>query len=514
MEEKKKKTKIVRTTLDRLPYGDYTAENVTARKNETAIPEGVHRSELIRDVAIIAWPSLVELILAQLTSMADQVMVGRIPGEAGVQGLSAVGLAMQPKFMLMIMVMALNVGSTAVIARYRGQQNRPKANQVFRQALLMNFVLGIIFLTIGRMSSAWLVGLMAGGKKATIDAATLQQAVNYLNIQLYGFIPLMFTFTITAALRGIGDSRVPLFYNTTANVVNVIFNYIMIYGKFGCPAMGVEGASWATDIGQCTASAIAIFSVWGAKRYVGIDLKTKFTFDGEILRNVVKIGFPAMVEQAFMRVGSIIFTRAVSGLGTVMFATHNICMNIQAMSMMIGQAFAVSSTTLLGQSLGKRRYDMAVVYMRFTRIVGFCVSACVGIMVVIFRSRIVGIYNSTPEVIAAGSGILLLIGCAQPVQAEQFIISGGLRGAGDTRFSAMVTAVTVLLIRSGLATLTIRVLGWGLWGAWIAMLCDQIVRTLLMYYRYNTGKWARMALEHAREHRPSEPAEEKAPEKA
>ena len=513
-EEKKVKTKIVRTTLDRLPYGDFTAENVQARKKETAIPAGVHSRELIRDVAIIAWPSLLELILAQLTSMADQVMVGRIPGEAGVQGLSAVGLAMQPKFLLMIMVMALNVGSTAVIARYRGQQNREKANQVFRQALLMNFVLGIIFLTIGRLSSSWLVSLMAGGRKATIDAATLQQAVNYLNIQLYGFIPLMFTFTITAALRGIGDSRVPLFYNTTANVVNVIFNYIMIYGKFGCPAMGVIGASWATDIGQCTASAIAIYSVWGAKRYVGIDFKEKFRFDGEILRSVVKIGLPAMIEQAFMRVGSIIFTRAVSGLGTVMFATHNICMNIQAMSMMIGQAFAVSSTTLLGQSLGKRRYDMAVIYMRFTRIVGFCVSACVGVLVVVFRSKIVGIYNSTPEVIAAGSAILLLIGCAQPIQAEQFIISGGLRGAGDTRFSAMVTAVTVLLIRSGLATLTIRVFGWGLWGAWIAMLSDQIVRTLLMYYRYSTGKWARMALEHARDRKAGPPPEEKEPEKA
>ena len=502
-EEKKTKTKIVHTTLDRLPYGDYTAENVQSRKKVEGLPEGVHRRELIRDVAIIAWPSLVELILAQLTSMADQVMVGRIPGEAGVQGLSAVGLAMQPKFLLMIMVMALNVGSTAVIARYRGQQNRPKANQVFRQALLMNFFVGVVFLIIGRASSSALIRLMAGGKNATIDAVTLEKATNYLNIQLYGFIPLMFTFTITAALRGIGDSRVPLFYNTTANVVNVIFNYIMIYGKLGCPAMGVEGASWATDIGQCTASVIAIYSVWGAKRYVGIDFKEKFSFDWEILRSVVKIGLPAMVEQMFMRVGAIIFTRAVSGLGTVMFATHNICMNIQAMSMMIGQAFAVSTTTLMGQSLGKRRYDMAVIYMRFTRILGFCVAAGVGILVMIFRRSIVGIYNSTPEVIAAGSAILLLIGCAQPIQAEQFIISGGLRGAGDTRFSAMVTAVTVLLIRSGLATLTIRVFHWGLWGAWIAMLSDQIVRTVMMYYRYNTGKWARMALEHAREHKPA-----------
>ena len=497
MKEKEPKTKIVRTTLDRLPYGDYTAENVQKRKKGIVIPEGVHRRELVRDVAIIAWPSLVELILAQLTSMADQVMVGRIPGEAGVQGLSAVGLAMQPKFLLMTMIMALNVGSTAVIARYRGQQNRQKANQVFRQALLMNFLLGVVFLIIGRVSSAALIRMMAGGRSATIDAATLQMATNYLNIQLYGFVPLMITFTITASLRGIGDSRVPLFYNTTANVVNVIFNYIMIYGKFGCPAMGVEGASLATDIGQCTATVIAVFSVWGYKRYVGINFKEKFRFDWEIMGSVVKIGLPAMIEQVLMRTGAIIFTRAVSGLGTVTFATHNICMNIQAMSFMIGQAFAVSSTTLLGQSLGKRRYDMAVIYMRITRVVGLCVAVFVGLIVAVFRSQIVAFYNPTPEVIAAGSGILLLIGCSQPIQGEQFIISGGLRGAGDTRFSAMVTAVTVLLIRSGLANLTIKVFHWGLWGAWIAMACDQLVRTLLMYYRYHSGKWAGMALKHA-----------------
>ncbi|MBQ7737452.1 MAG: MATE family efflux transporter [Oscillospiraceae bacterium] len=497
--EETKKTKIVRTTLDRLPYGDYTPENVVERKEKVAIPEGVRRRELIRDVLVIAWPSLLELVLAQLTSMADQIMVGRIPGEAGVRALSAVGLALQPKFLLMIMVMALNVGATAVIARYRGQKNRDKANQVFRQALMMNLVVGVIFLALGRATSSFLIRLMSGGKNAAIDEETMQLGVSYLNIQLYGFIPLMFTFTITAALRGIGDSRVPMFYNTAANVVNVIFNYIMIYGKFGCPAMGVEGASWATDIGQCVACVIAVWSVWGEKRYVGIDFRRHYDFDAGIMKDIVRIGFPAMLEQAFMRTGAIIFTRAVSGLGTLLFATHNVCLNIQAMSLMIGQAFAVSATTLLGQSLGKFRYDMAVIYMRVTRIIGFCVAAGTGVLAIIFREAIVGIYNTNPEVIAAGSAVLILIGFVQPVQAEQLIISGGLRGAGDTRYAAIATASTVLLCRGGLALLTIRVFHWGLWGAWTAMLVDQSFRTLLMLLRYSTGKWARMALKHAKE---------------
>ena len=225
---------------------------------------------------------------------------------------------------------------------------------------------------------------------------------------------------------------------------------------------------------------------WQARSYLS-HLKERFAFDTDILRDVVRIGLPAMIEQGFMRLGSIIFTRAVSGLGTVMFATHNICMNIQAMSMMIGQAFAVSATTLMGQSLGKRRYDMAVIYMRYTRRLGLFVAAGVGLMVMTFRSQIIGIYNTTPEVVAAGSAVLL--------------------GAGDTRFSAMVTAFTVIVVRSGLAVFTIRYLNMGLWGAWIAMLSDQILRTVLMYYRYSTGKWAHMALTHAMEREALHPEE-------
>ncbi len=499
-EAKETKTKIVRTALDRLPYGDATAENVGKSKEKVRLPEGVHRRELIRDVAVIAWPSLLELVLTQLTSMADQIMVGRMPGEAGVQGLSAIGLAMLPKFLLMTMIIALNVGSTAVIARFRGQQNREKANQVFRQALVLNVVLGVVFSVVGWLLAPALIDLTSGGENGAISAAVLEQAVTYLRIQMVGFLPLMFTVTITAALRGIGDSRTPLFYNTIANVVNLFFNYVMIYGKLGCPAMGVAGAAWATDIGQLAACFIAIWSVRGDRRYVGIDLKEKFRFDWPIMENVISIGLPSMIEQLLMRAGMIIFNRTVSSLGDVLYATHHVCMNIQSISLMIGQAFATSTTTLMGQSLGKRRYDMAVQYMRQTRLLGVAVSVVVGVLLGFFGRTIVSVYNTTPEVVKTGGDLLILLAFMLPVQSEQFIISGGLRGAGDTRFSAWVTAVTALLIRSSVALIAVRALHWGLWGAWIAMVLDQLIRTGLMLYRYGTGKWAQICLRHMEQH--------------
>ena len=322
-----------------------------------------------------------------------------------------------------------------------------------------------------------------------VSDETYRAAVRYLNIQLIGFIPLALTSTITASLRGIGDSKIPMLYNTIANVANLILNYVMIYGKLGFPAMGVAGASWATVIGQTAAFVIAAWVVLTGKHYIHFDFRQIHKFDKGLMGNVINIGFPAMVEQLFMRAGVIIFTRAVAGLGDTMYATHQICMSIQAFSFMMGQAFASAATTLMGQSLGKYRYDMATNYMKQTRRLGFYVSILLGILIVIFNEPIMAIYNENPEVIQAGSGILVVIALSQPIQSAQFIVSGGLRGAGDTKFTAFVIMITTLGVRSILAVLLVTVMHWGLWGAWIALMADQCLRSGLMIWRYNSCKW-------------------------
>ena len=493
--ETRTRTKVIRTTLDSLPYGTYSADTLDP-KEKIVLPSGVSRRQLIRDAVIIAWPSLVELLLTQLTSMADQVMVGNIAAEAGKVALSAVSLAAQPKFLLMTMIQALNVGSTAVIARFRGQQNREKTNQVFRQALLLNLIIGAVMALLGTAFAPQLIGFMSG---KGIRAETRELAAEYLRIQMYGFVPLVLTFSCTAALRGIGDSRTSMVYNTVANVVNVCGNYVLIYGKFGCPALGVAGASIATVIGQTVAFCIAMAIVLRGRRYIYLSFRERFRFDGELFGNVVSIGVPSMIEQLFMRAGMIVFTRMVSGLGEDYYAAHTVCMNVMSLSFMLGQAFATATTTLMGQSLGKRRYDMAVLYMRQTRLLGMIAATVVGVLLAVFNRGVIEVYNKSPEVIEIGGKVIFIIAAAQPLQALQFIVAGGLRGAGDTRFTAICTAITVFGLRTGLVLLLTGVLGMGLWGAWIAIMADQAVRTVLVMWRYNTGLWARRALKHAEE---------------
>lgn len=174
---------------------------------------------------------------------------------------------------------------------------------------------------------------------------------------------------------------------------------------------------------------IALSVVLKGDHYLHLQLKEGFKIQLHHMRNIVNIGIPAMVEQLAMRAGMIVYARAVASLGTVVYATHQVTMNIQAMSFMTGQAFAVSATSLVGQSLGKKRPDMAQSYSNHTRRVGMATSLVLATTFFFFGRQIVSLYTNDPAIIEQGTRILKLVALVQPFQSSQFILAGALRGA-------------------------------------------------------------------------------------
>jgi len=224
-------------------------------------------------------------------------------------------------------------------------------------------------------------------------------------------------------------------------------------------------------------------------QYLHLRFNDGFKPDPHTLKQIVAIGAPAMLEQLLMRAGVIIYVRTIAGLGTVAYAVHQVCMNIQAMSFMNGQGFAVSATSLTGQSLGKNRPDMAHAYVHRTRRLGMSVSILLGIIFIFWGGKIVSLYNDDPAIVSQGARIMMFVGFTQPLQSSQFILAGSLRGAGDTRATAIITFITVLLIRPFLAMYLINAWNMGLDGAWFAFIVDQTIRSALVLIRYNSGKW-------------------------
>ena len=468
--------------LDLVETGD---DRVSEGRVNKKLPQGITSSMLYSDIVRLAWPSLLELTLTQLTSMVDLMMVGGL----GAWAITAVGLTTQPKFLLMTMFVAMNVGATAMVARYRGAGEHKKANEILKQALILTFSLSLVSSIFGFIFSEDMVRFMGAA-----DAETLAGGTVYLRIQMIGLVPLALTSTFTATLRGVGHTRIAMVYNLVANAVNVMMNYVLINGHFGFPRLEVAGASLATIIGQLVAFGIALSVVLKGDHYLHLQLKEGFKIQLHHMRNIVNIGIPAMIEQLAMRAGMIVYARAVASLGTVVYATHQVTMNIQAMSFMTGQAFAVSATSLVGQSLGKKRPDMAQSYSNHTRRVGMATSLVLATTFFFFGRQIVSLYTNDPAIIEQGTRILKLVALVQPFQSSQFILAGALRGAGDTRATMVITFLTVMLVRPSLALLFINRFHWGLEGAWIALVTDQVLRSSLVLLRYNSGKWKQIKI--------------------
>lgn len=476
-------SKNVSFSLDLIPDGsdlDMKRERVSRH-----LPSGITSSMLYRDILRIALPATVELMLSSLVSMMDMIMVGGL----GTWAISAVGLTTQPKFILMTMSMSINVGATALVAQAKGAGKQEKARSYTRQALLLNLVLAIFVSILGLLFSRPMVRFMGAENEQILSAGT-----SYLQIQMAAFVFFALTSVITAVLRGIGDSKTAMYYNSAANLVNILFNYLLIGGKMGFPRLEVAGASYATAISQVVAFVLASYAIAKKSCYLHISRKDHFSPVPEDIREIMQIGLPAALEQFMMRFGSMIFSKSVASLGTLDFAAHQICMNIQSLTLMNGQVFSISATSLMGQSLGKRRPDMAQAYTSRCRRAGMIVAILLGISFVLFGRPLSSLYTNDEACIAICIQIFWIVAFIQPFQSSQFIVSGALRGAGDTKFVAKLTFFTVMLLRPGLAIFAIHSLHWGLPGAWLAITTDQVLRAAVIALRYRSGKWKEICL--------------------
>lgn len=443
------------------------------------------RNLTIKTVIKTAWPVLVELFLGTLFGMIDMMMLGRIvnPKEAAAS-IASVGITNQMVFITLSLVQALNVGATAMVARYVGGNREDEIESVVRHVLLLTQALIVLPMLI--------LGLRYGEnimKFLGAQSDTIQYGSRYFRIIVIGLVFQAFNFSMYAVLRGSGDTKTPMNINLRVNFLNVIGNRILIYGLGSIPRLGVFGAGLSTSFSQLVASLLLIKKILKKETIIKINLRERFRFNKNIMYNLVKIGIPASFEQIVIRVGIIIFTRIVSSLGTVAYATHQICLNILSLSFVTGQALGIAASSLTGRSLGAGNKDMAEEYIKVCNRIGSVLSGLIGLIFFVFGSQIIGLYTKNPEVIARGAKLLKIIALVQPFQSSQLVTAGGLRGAGDTVWPLISMIVTILFLRVSMAKLFVERLGMGLIGAWYAIFIDQSVRWAIIKYRFKTNKW-------------------------
>ncbi|MEW6522032.1 MAG: MATE family efflux transporter [Bacillota bacterium] len=446
----------------------------------------IHVSELPMETGAIrakvmslAGPALVEMSLMTLVMMVDMMMVGRL----GPWAITSVGLSNQPMFFAMAMFMALNVGTTALVARFVGGKEMDRASDAARQSLLLTVGLGLLLSLVLFVSAAGILRLM-GARPEVLAPGT-----SYFRIASVGLFFSAINMSMAAVLRGAGDMKTPMRVNVVANIINVAGNALLIHGLLGFPRWEVAGAAVATAVSRLVACLMTLAVVYSGRFVIKLSPGDRYRLDREIVGRIFRVGIPAAVEQFVMRGGQMIFARIVASLGTTIYAAHQIALNVESLSFMPGFAFAMACTTLVGQSLGAGRADLAERCARETRRFGLLIMSTMGLMFFFFGRQVIMLYTSDAQVLQEGAQVLRIIALVQPALASNFILAGALRGAGDTRWVLYATFTGIWGIRIGLAYVLAIVVGWGLMGAWVAMALDMCVRALLVYGRFRSGRW-------------------------
>lgn len=424
-----------------------------------------------------ALPMLIGNVFQQLYNTVDSIVVGRFIGE---KALAAVGASFPIMFLLIALIIGITMGTTILIAQYYGAKDFEKVKRTIDTAYIFLFFASIAITIIGLISSGPLLRLL------NVPEEIMPQAKAYLNIIFLGMTATFGYNSISGILRGLGDSKTPLYFLIISTVMNIILDLLFVVAF----NWGVQGAAWATIIAQ--AFSFIVSYIYLKKTHELFKFKIKeMVFDKKIFGLSLKIGMPSGVQQMFVAGGLMALQSIVNGFGTNTIAAYTAAGRLDSFASMPAMNFSAAISTFVGQNMGAGKPERVRKGFITTLIMSSLISIFISIAVIMFGRQLIWLFNSNEEVINIGVRYLTIVGSFYIVFSAMFITNGVLRGAGDTLIPMFVTILSLWVIRIPISKfLSVKIgsdgIWWGIPIAWTAGI-------LLSFGYYITGRWKRKA---------------------
>lgn len=443
-------------------------------------------NSLFKETINMAWPAVIESFFTAFVGLVDSYMVSGL----GSSAVAAVGLTTQPKFMGLSMFFAINVSLSALVARRKGEGKREDANRILVSGITFIIFAAIIISTLLVIFSGNIIRF-CGSNEDTHDLAVM-----YFKIVMGGMIFNCIQMGINSAQRGSGNTRITMKTNLVSNTVNVIFNYLLIGGNLGFPALGVKGAALATVLGTVFASIMSIRSLFKEDCFVSIPyiVQNKIMPGILAIEGLIKVGYSIFFEQILMRVGFMATSIMAAKMGTYAMAAHQVGMNIMGLSFSFGDGLQATAVALIGRSLGQGNETLAKEYGKTCRIIGLFISFGLACLYLFGGHAIMSAFFEEPEIIKIGVNITRIIIVVVIFQVSQVIYMGCLRGAGDTGYTAFASIISVTIIRTIFSYIFGYTLGLGINGVWMGILADQVSRFIFGSVRFKQGNWTKIKI--------------------
>lgn len=439
------------------------------------------KKDAMTETLRIALPAIAESLFTAIIGFVDSFMVSTL-GSASV---AAIGLTNQPKYAGFTLFYAVNIAIASLVARRNGERDRTGANALTLTAIAFVTALAA---AMGILLSVFAPVIM---RACGATPETLELSAAYYRIVMGGMVFSCVQMVVNAAQRGAGNTKITMRTNMAANIVNIVFDYLLIGGHWGFPALGIRGAAIATVLGTAVGCGISLCSMLKRNGFLSLPFMRRETLhtSRNDLRTIIRVGWPVAIEQALTRVGLVATSILAAACGTDSMAAHQIAMNILVITYAFGDGLQAASVALVGRSLGEEDPDLAVQYGRACRNYALCISAALVLVLALSGRMLYSLFFEEAEIIATGLRIMPWLIATVVFQIVMVVYFGCLRGAGDLRYTTKVALFSVIVVRTGVSFLFGNVLGLGIMGIWCGVLADQVFRCLLGMLRFRSGKW-------------------------
>jgi putative MATE family efflux protein len=432
----------------------------------------------------IAWPAMGEMILYMLVGVVDVAVVGRL----GAVPLAAASLGAEIFFSLVLFLNALGIGTSILVAQAKGANRLDEAALVAGQSLLMALFIG---LTAAVLTQVYLLQILALFR---VEAAVSQQALAYLRITLALVPPALIYYIISSIFRGLGRTDIPMKIGIITNSFNVVGDLVLVFGWFGFPAMGVAGAAVATSIAHFLGFILSLWALMSNCTELTVPWRSIFALRLNIIRRVLSLGIPGLVEQLFTTAAQLTSTYLLVFLGTVAYASHQVAIVVESISFMPGFGLAIAATTLVGQAVGASDRNKISQNSRGCLEMAGILMGFIGVLFALFPYFIASLFTDEPDIIRTAGLLVRIASLEQLTIAATMVLSGILKGSGDTRTPMYISTVFTWLVRIPLMYLFIMVLHWPVASIWVLFVIDWGLRGVVYAIIYRRKKWLEKAI--------------------
>ncbi len=420
-----------------------------------------------------ALPMLMGNVFQQLYNIVDSIIVGNFIGK---EALAAVGASFPIIFTMIALIIGIASGSTIVIAQFFGARDYQTVRKMIDTLLIFLFFASLLVTIIGITFTEQILRIIQ------LPEDIIPQAKAYLDIYLAGMIVFFGFNGISAILRGLGDSKTPMYFLIISTLLNIGLDllFVLVF------KWGIKGVAIATILSQGIAFISAIIYLNSTHKIISFRLKN-LTFDMGLFKKSFRIGLPTGIQHTFVSLGMMAVLTIVNLFGTNVIAAYSVVLRINSIATLPAMNFAAALATFVGQNLGAGKTHRAIKGLKETILMSSLVSVSVSILVIVFGKFLMVLFTPDPEVIRIGKEYLMIVGSFYIIFSIMFSINGALRGAGDTLIPMFITLLSLWFIRVPVAYLLSKSIDET--GIWWAFPIGWLAGAVISYLYYLTGRW-------------------------